>query len=233
MKRTRKRITEQGSVVIFATMFIVVVMGFAALTIDIGMLCTAQSELQNAADAAVAAGVSRLMAGDYTGALDQAWVFGGLNTCMGQAVQLTGNDVELGTYDFTQGTFTPAPGGVFTGSNAIRVTARRTQGSAQGPLTLFFAPIIGHTGVDVESSAVASVDTRVTGFDGSVSGILLPFVVSESMVGSSPTVGFTFNMYPNRDEWNVDGGSATAITAIDFEAYGGAVTHGGKVAAVR
>ena len=33
--------------------------------------------------------------------------------------------------------------------------------------------------------------------------------------------------------WNVDGGSATAITAIDFEAYGGAVTHGGKVAAVR
>jgi len=33
--------------------------------------------------------------------------------------------------------------------------------------------------------------------------------------------------------WNVDGGSATAITSIDFQAYGGAVTHGGKVAAVR
>jgi hypothetical protein len=33
--------------------------------------------------------------------------------------------------------------------------------------------------------------------------------------------------------WNVDGGTAAAITAIDFQAYGGTVTHGGKVAAVR
>ena len=33
--------------------------------------------------------------------------------------------------------------------------------------------------------------------------------------------------------WNVDGGTAAAIAGIDFEAYGGMVTQGGKVAAVR
>jgi len=33
--------------------------------------------------------------------------------------------------------------------------------------------------------------------------------------------------------WNVDGGTAAAIASIDFNAYGGTATHGGKVAAVR
>jgi len=33
--------------------------------------------------------------------------------------------------------------------------------------------------------------------------------------------------------WNVDGGNATAITGIDFQAYEGTVTHGGNTAGVR
>ena len=201
MRLRQKLWSEEGTVVVLAAVFIIVLMGFAALAIDVGMIMTARAELQNVADAGVLAGVSQLLEENYDGAVGQASVFASQNTCLGQAVALGTGDIELGNYDFDSKVFTPGGGG-----SAIRVTARRSQGSTQGPLPLFFMGVLGPSVADVEASAIAAVDNRVTGFDGSVVGILMPFTVHQDVVGSSPTIGYTFNLYPNQT--TTQGGSS-------------------------
>jgi len=194
MRIKHRRQDEDGAVVVLAAIFIVVVMGFAALAIDIGMITTARAELQNVADAGAYAGVSQLLEEDYSGAVQQATAFASQNRCMGQLMALDSGDVELGDYDLDSGAFTPDP----SGGNAIRVTARRSQGSAQGPLALSFMGVLGPSAVDIEATAIAAVDNRVTGFNGAVVGIMMPFTVNESVVGNPPTVGLTFSLYPNQ-----------------------------------
>ena len=215
--RFRQRLwPEEGTVVVLAAVLIIVVMGFAALAIDVGMITTARAELQNVADAGALAGVSQLLEADYDGAVAQASAFGSQNTCVGQPVALGTGDIELGNYDLDSGTFTTVPGG---GGNAIRVTARRSQGSPQGPLPLFFMGLLGPSVADVEASAIAAVDNRVTGFDGSVVGILMPFTVHQDVVGVSPTVGFTFNLYPNQT--TTSGGSSGGSKGKGQDGSGG------------
>ena len=200
MRLQHRRRSERGTVIVMAVVVMTVVLGFIALSVDMGMLMTAQSELQNAADAAAFAGVGRLISADYYGAVEQAWSFATANSCLGQNLALGCGDIQLGIYDFDQHTFTAAPWGSLGGSNAVRVYARRTEDSAQGSLPLAFARILGRNMADVEASTIAVVDRRVSGFDGSVAGIMLPFAISEDKVGNPPVVGYTFELYPNKTE---------------------------------
>lgn len=191
---SRARRSDEGSVLIIAAVCIVVIMGFAALSVDMGMVLTAESELQNAADAAAFAAVPGLFDEDYNASEQEAMTFAQLNTCLTQSVLLSAADIQFGTYDFDQLTFVPAPMGSPSGSNAVRVVAQRSQGSQQGPLPLFFGGALGFGSIDVEASTIAAVDSRITGYDGSAVGNLLPFVVHTSQV---PPMGSPFDLYPN------------------------------------
>jgi len=121
--------SEHGSVLIMAAVMVVVLLGFLALAIDVGMVLTAKSELQNVADSAAFAGVNKLASNDYWSAVYQATVFGGLNSCLNQLHQFSTGDIQLGLYNFDQNTFVEAPVANPSGSNAIYVVARRAQGS--------------------------------------------------------------------------------------------------------
>ena len=47
---------ESGQAMVFVALFLVVLMGFAALAVDVGAMTVQRSKLQNAADAAALAG---------------------------------------------------------------------------------------------------------------------------------------------------------------------------------
>ena len=52
--------TQRGSMLVTASLFFIILIGFAALAVDVGHMMIARNELQNAADAAALAGANCL-----------------------------------------------------------------------------------------------------------------------------------------------------------------------------
>jgi Flp pilus assembly protein TadG len=177
-----------------------VLIGFAALTIDIGAMYNTRADLQRAADAAALAGVAALTSDTMmqyrdtansallfqvtTAATGEVNYFSGLNHSFGSnTMHIEAGDITTGWLDVTSST-TPIQGSPPAGAfpNAVRVAARRTSESTNGPLDLFFASIFGTSTSDLSAAAVAVFDDRVSGFDPeSGSGYLVPFAISETI----------------------------------------------------
>lgn len=129
----------------------VVILGMAALAIDLGYLYIARNEAQRAADAAALAGAGALVSSGYTSGLvsqataatlatAQATAAGDLNTVGGSAVQIQSSDV---TVDFT-----------YSGDPRVTVTVQRS--AARGnALPTFFAAIFGINSEGVSAQATA------------------------------------------------------------------------------
>src|SRR5262249_39950537 len=135
-------------------------------------VAASQAELQNASDAAALAGVQSLMDGYMLYAAAQTGKTTLLNTALdnarnaakkyagynaaGEANTLTlqDSDVEFGFID-SKNNYTPQP--AFTGfPNSIKVTLRRDS-SANNPLKLFFAPILGSKNASLATTASATM----------------------------------------------------------------------------
>jgi hypothetical protein len=131
-------------VAVFTLVMLVVLIGFASLTIDVGYLYNVRAELQNTVDAAALAGGSQLP--DRTVAAETAARFSALNY-PGAA-----STVRLGHWDAGHGVFTE--GSAVGPINAVEVLAERsrTRGNA---LTFFFAGIFGVQETNVSASAVS------------------------------------------------------------------------------
>ncbi len=134
-----------------------VIIGLVGLACDVAYLYMTAHQLQNAADASSLAGAAQMRNGEAVvrqTAIDVALA----NTAARDPVQLNANidnlpdgDVVLGSWDLEAHTFTPEA----AGANALRVVARRTQGSLAGPLSIIFGHVFGVQTVDVERSAIA------------------------------------------------------------------------------
>ena len=102
---------ERGSVSVIVTISLLVLVGVAALVIDIGHLAVTKNELQNAADAGALAGARCLYIDDGTAineacnqtAIDAATA----NQCDNLPVEVSAGDVERGHWTFATKTFTP------------------------------------------------------------------------------------------------------------------------------
>ena len=57
---TPSRRNERGVVIIWTALFLIMMLGFVAIGIDVAKVMATQSELQNAADAAALAGASAI-----------------------------------------------------------------------------------------------------------------------------------------------------------------------------
>jgi Ca-activated chloride channel family protein len=146
-----ERRQERGSAMMMVIMMLPVLLGFAALTVDVGYIYLAQSQLQVAADAAALAGVSDLAANDLSSARNNASAIAASNPVAGSNLTIgsDGSAVEVGRWDsddFVAGHSRP---------NALRVTLKRTSDSVDGPLPLFFGPVLGYESVDVQATATA------------------------------------------------------------------------------
>jgi hypothetical protein len=176
-------------------------LGMMAFSIDVGYMILAQTELQNAADAAALAGVQKLMtvyaqwatptltSGEQAGILTSgkatasqaARTYARYNKAAGVSVHLQDADIVFGFTD-AQGNFsTSLADTVFP--NTVQVIARRDNtGDSQsnGPLALFFGPILGTGTVNLATTARATIYTgTATGFSNTlgVNSLLLPVAV--------------------------------------------------------
>ena len=165
---------HRGVVIVFTLTCIVVILGFAALAIDLGYLQVARVESQNAADAATLAGASAFLSETVfsrTGiddsrldsVRDRAILYGSYNSVARMPCRLDANlgnglsgDIVLGYLDpnNTRGAIDYSNPSMF---NAITVNARRTD------LPTFFAGILGHQTMSVSASATAFVDNSCSG----------------------------------------------------------------------
>jgi Flp pilus assembly protein TadG len=188
-------VPRRGAVAAVVAVMMVVLICFAALTIDVGHLYLTKAELQRTADSAALAGalvladnLKLVLAEDDYGdggpsmevstlegmSKTQAIQVGYLNTTNGVAPVVEQSDVVVGTFDFAQPTNPLTVGGV---PNAVQVTARFDQSSPNGPVAHFFAPLLGASYSNLSATAIAAFDDHFSGYDPGSGGPLIPFTI--------------------------------------------------------
>jgi hypothetical protein len=186
-----------------------VLMGFAALTIDMGQMYRARAELQRAADAAALAGASAYytengytqedLAALGSDVRERAFQISRMNPTLGAPTIAEPSDIVMGTFD-RENRNAPLDTSGFLHFNAVRVTLRREPGRSNGGVEFFFAPVLGIKEGTVRASATAIADDRVAGFKISEMKLhaVLPITIRAELYNSMLTTG--------PDQYSYDGG---------------------------
>jgi Flp pilus assembly protein TadG len=194
--------TRRGAIALLAAVLMVVLLGMVAFAVDVGWMVDAQAELQNAADAAALAGAGQLMdpsvqfslplqtatqqqnilSAAQTSAGNYAKSFAKYNRAGGvSGLVLLDNDIEFGFTD-AQGNYTKYTGDpqyAASFPNTIKVTLRldNTPGG-NGPLGLFFGPVLGVGSTNLTATASATIYTgSVDNFTAPPNAGLLPMTL--------------------------------------------------------
>ena len=135
---------RQGVILVLVALLIPVLAIMAAFAVNVAWMQLARTELRTATDAASRAGAKELSLEQDVGraraaAIDAA----SRNLVAGKPMAIDGTDVEFGSSVLNQSTgrFEFTPGG--NPLNAVRVDGRRQDGSAGGPVSLFFSGVLG------------------------------------------------------------------------------------------
>ncbi len=156
---------QRGATAVLVAIMIVVLLGFAALAIDIGYLMASKNEAQNVADASALAACSELGEQHYQeiDSIDEDKIrniaknVAGKNDIAGEAITISNDsDIEIGYWDPETKTFSMTPIGVLHKKNCVRVTARRDD-SENGPISSFFAKVLGIDSFSVSADATAAL----------------------------------------------------------------------------
>ena len=182
-KSTTSLVQQKGAVTVLVALTLPVLVGAAALAVDLAYLHVVRNELQNDADAAALAGAralykKNLAAADWTSAADTARNAIALNRAASHA--LADGQVQTGYWDTQQTTaglqglpMTPSA----TDAPAVQVSLAKSDGQNQGPVLTFLANIWGISSVPVRVTAVAGVTSP-----GIVKpGGLFPLAISDCM----------------------------------------------------
>ena len=186
MRNPSSKTRRRGAVTPLMALLLVFLLGMVGFSVDMGYIALAESELQSAADSAALAGCSPLMQGfvqynlpgqsSYNqgvilkNSLDSARTYAknyaSYNAAGGaSSLTLNNSDIEFGFTDANYN-YTPLP--TYTGfPNTIKVTMRRDS-SANGGVSLFFAPVLGISSQNLKASAAATL------FAGSVNSFSAP-----------------------------------------------------------
>ena len=181
----KSRPRERGVVIIYTAFFMLLMLGFVALGIDVSKLMATRTQLQRAADAAALAGASAV--NFQTGALVQATATARaqetavLNKAFVNdptAVQLLGGDVSF-----------PEP-------SQIKVIVRREAG-AGGSMITHMAQVLGIKSLDVSATATAEASPTSAPCEG-----LIPMapVVNPTEDWFNPECGKTYNLHTDQGE---------------------------------
>lgn len=163
MKPTARRTSisilrsEEGGVLVLMAVILVVLLGLAALAVDLGLLFTGRSEAQRAADAGAhaGAGVFLVAPGDGDLAREQARTYAEGNQVRWATLEVLDQDID-----------------VILDSQKVRVRVYRTQDRGN-PVATLFARILGFRTVDI--SAVAAAQT----WPGDATDCILPFAIPD------------------------------------------------------
>ena len=154
------RHSRRGSYAILVALLLVVLLGFAALAIDMSYIRLARLQAQNAADAGAHAALTELrLTRDQDAARSRAEQIVNLNAIAGDAAVIDpAADVTFGGWDFEGHSFDPDADFV----NAVEVVVRREADAPGGSVPLMLARIWGADAADVRSngSSVGALRTR-------------------------------------------------------------------------
>lgn len=201
---------RRGTVIAMVTVSLVMVVGIAAVVLDVARLRTAQTELQAAADAAALAGAIELLSEDrlkgpeqldgvVAAAHLQAQSYGQRNRVdRSENVIDVNEDINVGHWTFETDTFAAA---LPAGCNSVRVTVRR-DGERGAPISLMFAQVFGRSEKALTAQATAAFEDAVTGYrvtPRTGNAMLLPFALKETS-----WLDLHNGLAPPRDEYFYD-----------------------------
>jgi hypothetical protein len=142
---------HRGVVVVQVVVLVIVLLGCAALSVDVGFIYNSRGEMQIAVDSSALAGASVLKRGSGT-AKSLATEYAAKNAVAGANVRSGELAITVGNWDGVSGTFYPSSETDATTPNAIRVVGERPD------IPLYFASSLG-----VDSATVAKGATAVQG----------------------------------------------------------------------
>ena len=138
---------QRGVVVVYASVFMVALIGVVSLAVDWGRVQTAKTELQDGADAAARYAAAGLFDGTYVA---KAQAAGSQNRVDGTTLTIQAADVTSGNWNTTTRAFTA--GGSPT--NAVRVYGRRTA-TLGNAIPLMFGRIVGMNTASIQATSIA------------------------------------------------------------------------------
>jgi Flp pilus assembly protein TadG len=156
------RSTRRRAAALLAVMVLLpVLLGFAVLTVDVGVLFNTRADLQNAADAGALA-ATNVLASDRSAAgvaraRQQAIEIIQRHTTLGRSLSVASSDMVFGRidYDAESNSFDFTPTEIFPDS--VRISMQAANGSSNGPVPLYFAAIFGKRTANVRASALAGL----------------------------------------------------------------------------
>ncbi|NTU93941.1 MAG: hypothetical protein HGA56_08010 [Chlorobiaceae bacterium] len=180
---------QRGAAAILFVLCLPVLLGFAALAVDLARINLTRAELQNAADAAALGGARALSdTQPPPGLLDQPYHWSAATAAalalarsnVANAALLQDAVIETGYWNLQNpslGLRDPGTPGLPVAGDvaAIRVTVALSSSQNNGPLRLLFAPILGIVERDIQARAIAVLPAA-----GGGTGIF-PFVINKVM----------------------------------------------------
>jgi hypothetical protein len=210
---------RRGVVAIQVGVMMVVLIGFAAMTVDVGTLYNTRADLQRTADAAALAGASAYTTDEMMSVRMETGGSGALGfvndlilsrsteyASLNPTFLASSTKTKVATSDITAGylKLDSASEALHTNPqpwefNAVHVMVRREADGLNGSIPLFFAPIFGKLVGESTASAVAVFDDRVSGFTPGDPGSanLLPFAVQEDIYDDQ-------RQFTGGDQWAYD-----------------------------
>lgn len=207
--------TRSGNIIVLSAGALVMAFAFTAFTVDVGYITLTKAELQKTSDAAALASAIELADALGPGTLvtstqaeinarAAAVAVAAANRGGGRASVFAdgARDVRLGNYDWDPATETFVKQWGVRPYNLAEVTLHRDQtGSAagDGPLDLFFAPIIGHKNAGVLTVATTAVQAgagfrKVPGKNIAVLPITLDVLTWDNLINHGiGTDDYTYN----------------------------------------
>lgn len=202
MSRRNRTSDRRGAVLMIVAGSLVVLLGIAALAIDLGIMYTARSEAQRAADAGAHAGAGLLLYApdDEDGARALARQYAEANAVRGVTLEVLDEDID-----------------VILAEQKVRVRVQRSQARGN-PVATLFARILGINEVNISARAAAQAWPA----DGV--NCILPLIMPDRWslgpgLGNWPGPGDTFlpdegHLY---EPWNPDLGGAPGT---NYTGYG-------------
>lgn len=171
---------QRGTTAIWFALLLPVLLGFAALAVDLARLNMVKTELQNAADASALAGAQALSTAggtpyNWAAAGDTARAIATKNYANGSKIVYA--QIETGYWNVPSATFTPGTTSTATGDvAAVRATVPINSAHNNGPLQLFFAGILGINDSNMQASSIATLPAPGAG-----TGVF-PFAIGSCMI---------------------------------------------------
>src|SRR5262245_8655722 len=219
----KDRTRERGVVIIYTAFFMLLMLGFVALGIDVSKLIATKTQLQRAADAAALAGASAISF--KTGAVmqDTATIRAQATALLNKAFVKDPLPIALLAADVS-----------FPQPNQVKVIVRRDEASGS-PMVTHIAQVLGVKTLDVSATATAQVDSAAAPCEGVVPMAPIPppnnqwfdpdcsrTYLLKADPGSGQQGNYQLLDYPNCDEGMCQdvGGGGAAIRCYSQYGYG-------------